>query len=327
MPERLIITNGDVAAARLADAGIEGEILPWRDVLHEGPVPGGLVLEALSLVRAPYLAKRFGHPLPLVNEQFANRDAMIRSHGQFERVELWFEHDLYDQLQLVQVIDFFAKEGRIANLRLIQSGDHLGGQSAEALRELGTIGRSLGAADLAEAQALWHAFTDSSPARLMRLAEGATALPYMGAALRRLFCEFPALGSGLGLTEERALTVLMSGQRAVGEIYRLTQAQESAQFLGDASFFRLLDDLALAPQPLVTSAASASYAGGPVPLTIGVSPDARIRITEAGRLAVGGKFDHAVENGIERWFGGTLVTPESLWRRDLKGQLIAPLAA
>ncbi|HMN87866.1 MAG TPA: hypothetical protein PKA74_18035, partial [Bauldia sp.] len=92
----LIITNGDVAADLLAEAGRPGVILPWRDILHEGPVAAG-PLEALSAVRAPWLADRFGLDPAEVAETFAERDALMRRHGDFETVELWFEHDLYDQ--------------------------------------------------------------------------------------------------------------------------------------------------------------------------------------------------------------------------------------
>ena len=34
----LILTNGDSAGDVLAAAGKNGLILPWRDVLHEGPI-------------------------------------------------------------------------------------------------------------------------------------------------------------------------------------------------------------------------------------------------------------------------------------------------
>ena len=37
----LIITNGDSAGDLLAAAGKDGTIVPWRDVLHEGPIVGG----------------------------------------------------------------------------------------------------------------------------------------------------------------------------------------------------------------------------------------------------------------------------------------------
>ena len=30
----LLVTNGDSAAERIEEAGLAGELLPWRDVLH-----------------------------------------------------------------------------------------------------------------------------------------------------------------------------------------------------------------------------------------------------------------------------------------------------
>jgi hypothetical protein len=53
---RLNITNGDVAAGTLQEAGIEGKIIAWRDVLHEGPVDSSLSLEELSKERARFIA-------------------------------------------------------------------------------------------------------------------------------------------------------------------------------------------------------------------------------------------------------------------------------
>ena len=35
---------------------------------------------------------------------------MIGQPMKFDRIELWFEHDLYDQLQLLQILDVFAGE-------------------------------------------------------------------------------------------------------------------------------------------------------------------------------------------------------------------------
>ena len=52
MTRRLNITNGDIAAGTLGEAGIAGKIIPWRDVLHEGPVDSSLSLGALSKRRA-----------------------------------------------------------------------------------------------------------------------------------------------------------------------------------------------------------------------------------------------------------------------------------
>lgn len=54
----LNITNGDSAVSRLTEADVPGDFLPWRDVLHEGPVPAGLNLDALSDVRARYITSQ-----------------------------------------------------------------------------------------------------------------------------------------------------------------------------------------------------------------------------------------------------------------------------
>jgi hypothetical protein len=103
----LFITNGDSAAGRIEASGLAGEILPWRDVLHEGPVPCGLSPEELSDVRARFLAERGWTSLAEARRDFARRDATLAGYGDHEEVVLFFEHDLYDQLQLIQVLDWF----------------------------------------------------------------------------------------------------------------------------------------------------------------------------------------------------------------------------
>jgi hypothetical protein len=36
----LHVINGDSALETLREAGLPGSAIAWRDVLHEGPVPG-----------------------------------------------------------------------------------------------------------------------------------------------------------------------------------------------------------------------------------------------------------------------------------------------
>jgi hypothetical protein len=316
---RLIITNGDDAVERLREAEIEAEFLPWRDALHEGPVPGGLLLEALSLIRAQFLASELGLRLTDVMRQFAERDAMARNHGQYDRVELWFEHDLYDQLQLIQLLDYFRSEKRTRGLFLVQSEHYLAMQTSDRLHDLAKTARPVEEPDFELGQCVWAAFTAPTPERLSaQTAAGAFRLPHLAPALRRLLQELPHISSGLSLTEERILNNLSRGARLVKELFEQTQAEESARFLGDTFFFRRLSHLASAPQPLL--------AGFDLPSATPVAPDPRfnahrVRLTETGRSALAGRFDHATENAIDRWLGGTHLTAKQLWRRDRNGQL------
>src|SRR3954449_4689628 len=85
-------------------AEIGGDIVPWRDVLHEGPVPA-LAPAELRPVRARYLA-RLGFPEAgqLEAELCARDERLGAALEAGEPVVLWFEHDLYDQLQLLQIL-------------------------------------------------------------------------------------------------------------------------------------------------------------------------------------------------------------------------------
>ncbi|HEX2216270.1 MAG TPA: hypothetical protein VHG27_06210 [Xanthobacteraceae bacterium] len=327
MPARLIITNGDAAVARLREAGIEAEFLPWRDPLHDGPAPAGLVLEALSLIRAQFLARELGHSLIDVMQQFAARDASARNHHQFERVDLWFEHDLYDQLQLIQLLNFFAAENRLEGVFLIEAADYLATEPVTSLRGLGAAAAPVNAARMETGRRAWAAFTASSPEKLGEFAatEG-RALPHLAPALRRLIRELPAIASGLSLTEERVLNVLSAGQQTVHQLFTKIQAQEEARFLGDILFFRRLDRLAFAPQPLIAGLEfeSTRCARGANAPDYRAYAEARVRLTDIGRAALAGRFDHAAENGIDRWLGGTHVTPKTMWRRDQHGRLAMP---
>ncbi len=290
-------------------------------------MPGGLILEALSLIRAQFLASELARRAADLIDDFGARDAAARNHGQHERVELWFEHDLYDQLQLVQLLTFFADEGRLEGLFLVQAQDYLSRLSEEALRELQPAARPVTPRHFDNARRAWAAFTATTPEALALLAQlDLPALPCLAAALRRLVLELPAEHSGLSVTEERILRGLAEAPAQVGPLFEQVEAQEPARFMTDLTFFRRLDGLAFAPQPLVAglAAPSTQCAAGSDSAGYRAYACSSLSLTDAGRATLAGRFDHARENRISRWFGGTRLTPDSLWRRDGRDGVIAP---
>jgi hypothetical protein len=56
----LLVTNGDSAAECIEGAALSAEVLPWRDVLHEGPVSAGIPNAELGEVRSRFIAARGG---------------------------------------------------------------------------------------------------------------------------------------------------------------------------------------------------------------------------------------------------------------------------
>ena len=80
----LIITNGDSAADLLAAAGQGGTILPWRDVLHEGPIVGGRLEECSARAGRVPGASGSGSTRMEVAAEFAARDAILRDHAAYD---------------------------------------------------------------------------------------------------------------------------------------------------------------------------------------------------------------------------------------------------
>src|SRR5215467_7319254 len=117
----LHITNGDSVLGTFRQVRFPGVYLSWLDVLHDGPVPQTESLSELSDVRAQALAGFGAGDYEEIRAGFATRDQALESSGKHEEIVLWFEHDLYDQLQLLQLLDWFASHDRNgAKLNLIQ---------------------------------------------------------------------------------------------------------------------------------------------------------------------------------------------------------------
>lgn len=333
---KLIITNGDAAVLRLKAAGIEGQLLPWQDMLHDGPVPAVARLADVSDVRARFLSTALGQPVDALRADFARRDAQLEAHAAFEEVELWFEHDLYDQIQLIQIIDYFSSQPERSGLFLVQAPHYLGVLDEPELRALAGTRRPLSSAQMETARQAFAAFRAATPEALAAFAaEPHDALPHLAPALRRLLAELPAPGSGLSLTEERILRHLARGPATAAQLLAVVSAMDEARFLADLPFFLRLDALAFAPEPLIAGVAAPVSACGPLSFTPGEASAAEqayaareIRLTEAGGTALAGTFDHALENGVSRFLGGTRIGPAALWRYDrYAASLIPPPSA
>src|SRR6476646_4988213 len=122
----LHVTNGDSVVESWRSVGFPGEYLPWRDVLHDGAVPRRDTLEQMSDVRAKEIHQLGGYgDYKSLRADFAKRDAALAAFREHDEVVLWFEHDLYDQLQLLQILDWFSRQDRDgARISLIQIDRH-----------------------------------------------------------------------------------------------------------------------------------------------------------------------------------------------------------
>ena len=103
-PSPLHVTNGDSAGNTLRQTTLGGAVLPWQDVLHEGPVPAGPRRELLQARSAFLSAWGWGSKRSILASLEDRDRQLVRALKNGQQVVLWFEHDLYDQLQLVDAL-------------------------------------------------------------------------------------------------------------------------------------------------------------------------------------------------------------------------------
>ena len=118
-------TNGDLVADRLTAGGVPGRVVACADPLHDGPCLPGLSRAEWRDTRARFLSDTHGVALEAVRRDFDARDAAIDEAAGADEVVLWFEHDLFDQLNLIWLVDALVHAGGSAErVRLVVIGEH-----------------------------------------------------------------------------------------------------------------------------------------------------------------------------------------------------------
>lgn len=317
----LHITNGDSAGGTIAECGFGGEVISWRDVLHEGPVPAVLSLRELSRVRVQFIADAAWELPDAVAREFAARDATLATAAQHDEVVLWFEHDLYDQLQLLQVLDWFSSAGLgETRLTLICKAEYLGSLHVRELQARFPLRVPVSRVQLDLARDAWAAFRSPDPMNIIPfLGARSAALPFLGAALLRHLEQFPATGTGLSRSESQALAAIRDGYRRLDDAYIAShQRAEPAVFLGDSVFAGYVAGMSSERVPLVRAAT-----GAPVVVPREHDPtfwNTELALTEAGHTVIQGEADRIALSGIDRWLGGAHLTTDRHWRWDADAQ-------
>jgi hypothetical protein len=246
---------------------------------------------------------------------------------------LWFEHDLYDQLQFLDALSLVDEADAVEVIVAGTSPDGggfrgLGGLAAAELEALWSTRAPVTTDALEAAATLWRAVRAPSPELLGEAVSAPTpSLPSAVPALRRLLEELPGVHDGLSGTERRLLWALSEGCTTAAEAFVRSQSLEEAPFLGDAWFFRALGGLARGGTRLVETVDGAAL---PRPPPLGAH-DAfalpSIRLTRAGERVLAGRGDRVALLGIDRWVGGTHLRPGHVWRWHAEaGELLPPPA-
>jgi hypothetical protein len=306
----LHVANGSSTTSLIERAGIPGETSIWADPLHEGPVPAGAGEGELRSMRARHIARMVGDVRwEDIHADLLAWEGVIARSAASEELVLWFEHDLFDQLNLIQLLDRIGTAPTTAPVvSLICIGSFPGRPSFKGLgeltpHELASLFETrlpIADAQYALARRAWQAFRSDTPESIESLLhDDLEALPFLAAAFRRHLEEFPSATNGLSRTERHVLELASGGPIEVSQVFSQLHNGETAFYIADASFLAVVRELAaLSPSLLTTN-------------------DTVIETTPDGLAVLGGGADRVRLCGIDRWLGGVRLEGRGpVWRWD-----------
>jgi len=332
----LHITNGDSAGNILEASALEGDVLPWRDPMHHGPFPAGHDLDAVSDVRARYLA---GTPDSYddVARSFRLRDARLKAANRYSEIILWFEHDLLDQLQILQLLDWFSgADLGDAKLSMICIDRFPG---IEPFRGLGQLNQEQMSGSFASRYAVtetqfklaidgWAAFRSSNPAALETfMAQDVDALPFLHAALARHLEEYPWTIDGLTKSERQLLKLVSAGIHTPGPLFARSMDYETVLFEGDLRIFKHIADLCSAR--LLNSEPFGTFRYPPhIQISRADFLGQKLQVTGAGEQVLAGTLRSSSAIVRDEWLGGVHLLsgrPMWMWNPDHKKIHLMPI--
>jgi hypothetical protein len=308
-PVILNITNGDAAAQIIRQSRLHGEVLAWDDVLHEGPVPPGTLAD-LTKNRARHIHECGWEREKAALHRFRERNRILQTWDFYDRILLWFEHDLYDQLQLLQILDYFHHQTKARQrLWLINTNRYLGTLSTDEMEKLLIDVRPVSPGQLNLANRAWSAFRKPTPEMLHRLLlDDLDELPWLHLAIIRLFEEYPSCSNGLSRTERQLLEAVASGEKRLDRVFEMNQQRELARFMGDASVERLIRAMLGGERPLLKNTGE--------PVSRPFNSRQQLELTEAGMDVLECRSNLLEEEPIDRWIGGVHITQKNQWCYD-----------
>lgn len=259
MGSQLHITNGDSFTERLKSLDIPGDIITWREMLCEGKTEPNVGSESFWKTRFEFLSKNYKVTKTWFVEKTLKEYRSLCNHKQQDQIILWFEYDLFCQINMLAVISWLKSFRRHAEISLVCSGDEdssdrlygLNELSDEQLHSLYEKRVALTQDDIEYADYVWQLYCSDNPIRLEHLSDFENyQFDYLSDAIQAHLQRFPSIKNGLNAVENNILTLseeekLASKKELVGKVVK----NQGVYGFGDSQYERMIGRL----KPLYTS--------------------------------------------------------------------------
>ena len=227
------------------------------------------------------------------------------------------------------MLDHFRSHGELApTLTLFQADVVIGNQPPQTLSEWQPPAVKILNDHLDAASIAWQAYRQPMPQDWFNLlGKDLSVLPQLRQTVLDLLEELPMDATGLGATEMRLLELISAGNAHPFDVFPGDRKPNRRRVFGYWEVGSLLDGLARCPAPAVSG-----HDEGPFTLEMHNDHGRRerykgskLKLTGLGQAILARTEDFSRHNPIRRWWGGTRLSNDNLWRWNLESRtLIAP---
>ena len=258
MSSQLHITNGDSFTQRLKKLNLKGDIITWREMLCEGKTETNVGSESFWKTRFDFLHKHYNVSKSWFVEKTLKEYRSLCNHKQQDQIILWFEYDLFCQINMLAVISWLKTHRRYADISLVCSGKEDQSDKLYGLNELNDeqlLGLyknriHLSQNDIEYADYVWQLYCSDNPIRLENLIDFENyQYTYLSDAIKTHLKRFPTIKNGLNEIENRILELSLKEKPTSKKALLGTILGNQGYYgFGDTQFERVITNL----KPLFT---------------------------------------------------------------------------
>jgi hypothetical protein len=319
---RLILTADSSSAGCVVSAGVADLVIAIELRMVWGAQRSDAELAAFLEARTtqgPDSSWLYSQPRQR-RQNFGFKDlGLIEACERCETVELWMETEPNAQLVLIWLLNYFGPRAKTLRIILRHVDTSLGSAEPARLAKLKFMGVAITDDHLEIASLAWQAFRAPTPhAWFDLLGRDLSILPQLRRCVLEMLEELPGRATGLGASELRMLELISAGYVHPFDVFPHYRQRFQHRVFGYWEAGALLEGLALAPMPAVSGLAE-------WPFTLEMHneserleryKESRLSLTALGKAILAGTEDFSRHNPIDRWWGGTHLTNDRLWRWD-----------
>jgi len=259
MKSLLHITNGDSFTSRLQSLQFKGDVITWREMLCEGKTLSTVGSESFWKTRFEFLHKNYKVSKSWFIEKTLKEYRSLCNHKQQDQIVLWFEYDLFCQINMLAVLSWLKQHRRHAEISLVCSGKvedspklhGLNELNDDKLMELYDNRKVLSQDDIEYADYIWQLYCSDNPIRLEnQIANNDFQFEYLSDALKTHLKRFPTIKNGLNDLENHILEVAKNQKpKSKKELMGDLLTDQGFYGFGDTQYDRMISSL----KPLFSS--------------------------------------------------------------------------